>query len=309
MKKKPTASSSSPSPNWLSSAPSPLTLHLREFQRVSLTLVGCGGTGSHIASGLASLALELGHRGIPFASPIRFIDPDRVELANVGRQLFCAADIGKPKAQVLAERMMAAYGLPVTAHVEPFAEHHIDAIHRSQQGGIMSIVIGAVDNVAARREIATRVGQLATHTWWLDTGNENHSGQVALGNVTSKKDLKHSVSLGLIDRLPAPSIVYPDLIATPPATKHKSKAPSCAELTAAGEQSLMVNRMAAAWALSMLHDLLITKTLHYFAIAFDLNFGGVRSYAIDLPTLAETTGLTESDLQAVPATPAKPSRR
>ncbi len=71
---------------------------------------------------------------------------------------------------------------------------------------------------------------------------------------------------------------------------------SCAELTAAGEQSLMINRVIAGWACSMLHDFVVTRDLKYFGVAIDLAWAGVRAYAIDAPTIAGVCELTESEV-------------
>lgn len=274
--------------------PAPIALHIPDFHRVALTLVGCGGTGSHIASGLVSIGQALGERGI--ALDVLLVDPDVVEHKNVGRQLFARADVGRPKAQVIAERLNMAFGCTVGAAVRA-----IDSLDEFVRGAHdLNVVIGAVDNVSARALIAKAVEQARGGLWWIDAGNENHSGQVAIGNIANAKDLKGSVALGLIDRLPTPHLVYPDLI-----RKAKTKraprgrhVPSCAELAAAGEQSLMINRVMAAYTCSMLTDFLVTRDLRYFAVAVDLRWAGTRAYTLDLPTLAEACGLREDQLVA-----------
>lgn len=53
----------------------------------------------------------------------------------------------------------------------------------------------------------------------------------------------------------------------------------------------------AAWACAMLDAFLVRQDLHYFAVAVDLLWGGMRSYAIDAPTLAGVTGLTVNQLR------------
>lgn len=262
----------------LTQSAAPLLLQLPAFTRVNLTLVGCGGTGSHIASGLISLKLALDDKGI--ACNIQLVDADTVEQKNVGRQLFSMGDIGKPKAAVIANRLMSAYGIPISA-----TNRMIDVRDTFTMPGCFNVVIGAVDNPAAREMISKQVKAAKGALWWLDCGNERHSGQVAVGNACSISDVLGSVALGLVDRLPAPHVVYPDLVATPKAKPKRTTRQSCAELTASGEQGLMVNRMVAAWATAMLNDLLIARDLKYFSLAFDLRWGGCKAHAIDLPTL------------------------
>lgn len=289
--------------NLLTQTASPVALRVPAFTRVALTLVGCGGTGSHLASGLVAIEQGLRAQGVPV--DLLFIDPDTVEPKNIGRQLFAQIDLGQSKAEVLAGRLNAAYGLRIMSAVR--ALDPLDILVQPDDRDTLHLVIGAVDNPAARATIASVVkasqdsggvpgarGRL----WWLDCGNENHSGQVLLGNTVYKASFRKSIALGLIDRLPAPHLVYPDLIATPQAkrAKRSGRAPSCADLTASGEQSLMINRLVAAHALSMLTDFLVTRDLKYFGLAFDQQWGGTRAYTLDAPTLAEVTGLREAEL-------------
>jgi len=243
-----------------------LLLHLPDFSRVALTLVGCGGTGSHIASGLAPIALALHERGI--ICDLRFVDPDVVERKNVGRQLFAPADLGKPKALALANRLNAAYGLRVESLVEPLSSIAVrqDAVN---------VVVGAVDNSKARALIAKIVTASDGRLWWLDAGNERETGQVALGNVPAGQ--LGRPQLGMVDRLPMPSAIHPDLVAS-----RRARNVSCANMP---DQSLMVNRMAAAWALSMLHDFLVTRSLAYFSVSFNLRWGASQAMIIDAETL------------------------
>jgi PRTRC genetic system ThiF family protein len=290
--------------NLLTSTSQPVQLRIPDFNRVYITLVGCGGTGSHIASGLAAIAQALVERSI--AVDLFFVDPDRVEAKNVGRQLFSPSDLGRNKAEVLAERFNGAYGLRIMCAARTVDT--LDLLPNPAMRDDLHIVIGAVDNPAARATIAgvvkaaheTTGGTQVAHgrLWWLDCGNENHSGQVLLGNVALKSAMRGAIALGLIDRLPAPNLVYPDLVATP--RSRKVKTASCAELTAAGEQSLMINRLVAAWALSMLHDFLITRDLRYFGAAIDQQWGGMRVYTIDAPTISEACGLAVNDVAVKP---------
>jgi PRTRC genetic system ThiF family protein len=278
--------------NLLTQTASPVTLRVPDFKKVYITLVGCGGTGSHIASGLVSIAQALRERSI--AVDMTFIDPDRVEVKNVGRQLFSSGDVGEAKAEVLAGRLNAAFGERIMSAVR--GVERLDLMPNPTMRDDLHIVIGAVDNPAARAAMADVVKTAEGSLWWLDCGNENHSGQVLIGNVGTAGALRGAIALGMVDRLPAPHVVYPDLVKTPKAKKAKRGA-SCAELTAAGEQSLMINRLVAAWALSMLHDFVVTRDLRYFGVALDAQWGGLLTYAIDAPTIAEACGLTIADVQ------------
>ncbi|MFJ8541436.1 HesA/MoeB/ThiF family protein [Streptomyces sp. NPDC093586] len=70
----------------------------RRVTRSRVTVLGVGGTGSHAAWALAAVGVGTLH----------LVDPDRVELSNLTRQaLYTEADLGRPKAQVAAERLGA----------------------------------------------------------------------------------------------------------------------------------------------------------------------------------------------------------
>jgi PRTRC genetic system ThiF family protein len=251
-----------------------VTLHLPPYHRVNITLVGCGGTGSHLASGLAALILALRERDIQ--TRLMLVDPDRVEEKNVGRQLFGRAEIGLAKAGTLALRLGQVYTVPIDASIRV-----IGAGDTFVERDSFNLVIGAVDNAAARATIAKAVVAAAGQLWWLDCGNENRSGQITLGNAVEPKAWKPA--LGMVASLPAPHVIYPELIQKP---KKTTKRQNCADATAAGEQGLMVNRMVAAWALALLHDLFLGQ-LKYFGLTFDLLFAGTRAYLLDEPTLKE----------------------
>lgn len=263
-----------------------------EFKRLTLTLVGCGGTGSHVASGLAVISQELQTRGV--TTDVLFVDPDVVEARNIGRQLFSQADLGRAKAVVLAERLNNAFGGTVGAAVreidglDTFVEDEtpIEAVgilpgddhgragSRRREGGCINVVIGAVDNAPARKLIARQVDQADGRLWWLDTGNEYASGQVALGNRRRVR-----VELGMASGAPAPHVVWPDLV--------KGRRKRARAACGVEEQGLMVNRMTAAWACSMLADLLLDRRMRYFAVAFNTTWGNSRAWALDVPTIKE----------------------
>ena len=78
---------------------------------VRITVVGCGGTGSAVASGLPYLhqaMLALGHPG---GLDVTFIDGDRISRINCVRQPFSESEIGLHKATVLATRINLFWGL------------------------------------------------------------------------------------------------------------------------------------------------------------------------------------------------------
>jgi len=264
-----------------------LAVRTSEFDRLTLVQAGCGGTGSLLARSTAATAAALRQRGVRV--DLVFVDPDTVEERNIGRQLFARSDISRPKAEVVADRYAAAWGLEVSADVSEFAAGR----YLAHQG--LTVVVGAVDNAAARREIAGLLARNPTapalpRVWWLDAGNSADSGQVLLGTETAPFDLEGSVSLGSVWRLPAPSLVAPDLLVPRPEETSPDRL-SCAELAAANLQSQTVNSWSATIAGDMLHRLLVTRELARFATYFDARTATVASEPTSVQAIARAARL------------------
>ena len=87
----------------------------------SATLIGCGAIGSQLAEHLARMGSPLRHTASGTATPtglrrILAIDQDHFEESNRTTQFLAAADVGQPKAEVVARRMRAVCpGLEVSA--------------------------------------------------------------------------------------------------------------------------------------------------------------------------------------------------
>lgn len=237
----------------------------------SLVLAGCGGTGSFLALHLARLAYHAREtRGLDVQ--VTLVDPDHVEPGNLGRQNFCPAELGRPKALALMARYNRAFGLAWSAFVGRFDPEM--APHR----GCFNLVIGCVDNAAARVDLQRAVGRSGGSQWWLDCGNHEHAGQVLLGNRVDLKTPEIS-PLGFCAGLPAPSIQHPELLQPPPILEVDAPAPGCTELLAAGAQSLMINQAIAGLAAAYIARLILGR-LDIYASYIDLATGSMRSLPI-----------------------------
>ena len=270
---------------------------------VTVALVGCGGTGSHLAQSLARLAAHCRDTaGAPEVS-LTFIDGDTVEPKNVGRQLFSDADVGTNKAQALAARFSAVFGLRIQAIPHMLAE----AVAVRTLPGSYGIVIGAVDGAAGRRAITTQLGGISAAEWrlWLDCGNHESSGQVCIGSVLTASLLHRSLQAGICGRLPAPSLLYPELLKDAP----KRRRADCAAAMQDNAQSLMVNQTMAAIAAQYLYQVIIRRRLTTFRTVVDLETLTMRSDPITARALAAATGIAEDQLQAPAPQPQKRTRR
>lgn len=273
-----------------------LPVRLAEYRSLRIIQVGCGGTGSHLARMTAACAAAVRDRGETVE--LIFCDHDIVETKNVPRQLFATSDIGRPKAEVIASRYAAAWGLAATIDRSPFSAANY-GLGGYWHDRTLTVIVGAVDNAAARREMAracesNREGAPPA-VWWIDAGNSADSGQVLVGTDTKRPPLRGSVQLGAVWRLPAPSLVAPDLLQARDEELAGSKL-SCAELVAANLQSQTVNAWAATVAGDTLYRLLVSRDLARFATWFDSRSASVRSTPTAPSEIARAAGVRESSL-------------
>ncbi len=216
------------------------TLNPELLQRtVRVLVVGCGGSGSAIASGLPYLhqAMRLG--GHPGGLHVTIMDGDSISPTNCIRQPFCSTEIGLAKAVVMVSRLNLFWGLNWTAL----------AVHLTAKTDVsgFDIVIGCVDTRAARRLIHERVvGWRSRVAYWLDLGNTADTGQFVLGQPLNARNRRSATRLRTAAEL-FPEIVDPSL--------DNDEAPSCSALEALERQEPFVNHVLAYHALAVLTQL------------------------------------------------------
>lgn len=242
---------------------------LGDVKRFRIMLVGVGGTGSTLALFLAGLAFHARQKGIQVE--ITLVDDDTIQAKNVGRQHFAASSalVGElPKCVDLAARLNAAYGLGLTAWPAKYEAglardwFHYGANRHTQA----HLIIGCVDNYYGRREIAKTVSAFDGRIWAIDSGNEQNSGQILIGNLTDTSQIKLD-RLGLCSGLPSPYVQEPDLLEPDPNTQNQS----CAEMALAETQSLMVNRMAATIAAQYVAAFVLQRQIQHLSSYFNLD--------------------------------------
>lgn len=135
---------------------------LAVFQRSHVVMVGAGGIGSVVATGLV-------RKGI---GELTLLDDDRVETANLTRQLFGRHDVGVFKTIALGRRL-ASEGLFKTK-VTAIPRRLQEVLERGLTVTNKTVLIGGVDNNASRRavaELAHREGLPAIHAAMGTDGN------------------------------------------------------------------------------------------------------------------------------------------
>ena len=208
---------------------------------LNIALVGAGGTGSQMLTGLARMAIALRSLRIEDLH-VTVYDPDTVSIANVGRQLFAPSDVGLPKATVLVNRINAYFGFSWDAVQSAFRQD-------TKTGATTNFVISCVDTRSARKEIYADIQNRSSY--WLDLGNGNHSGQAVLGNsdyATRRPSERKKYTL-----LPTVADLFPEILDD---QLPEDDAPSCSLAEALHKQDLMVNQVVATHALELLWQLL-----------------------------------------------------
>jgi PRTRC genetic system ThiF family protein len=229
-------------------------LKLELAQPLDVVLVGCGGNGSKLLSGLRHLhhAMQaLGHWGLHVTA----YDPDTVSESNLARQSFYESDIGLNKAVVLINRLNLACGLNWTAKPQIFDKDY---------GA--DIVISCVDSRAARAQIRNRINNA---DYWLDLGNNATSGQVVLGTMSHKRALA-SLAVHPTCHLPTAAELFPEIVNT---RLPEQNTPSCSTLEALTKQDLFINDAVVQAALNILWRLVRHKVIDFHGAFVNLETG------------------------------------
>lgn len=293
----------------------PLKIFMPEPRNVlRLYLVGTGGTGGWLAPHVVRLARFLRERGRNVE--VAFVDPDIVEFKNVLRQNFGTAESGARKTETLALRYGPVWGVPIHVYTTRFEQKMIELSY-----GDAGVIIGCVDNAAARRSIAEVFNQDTVRwdgrgevppvprLWWLDTGNGENTGQVLFGSTRTLKTLRiafpHFPESTYCIQLPSPVLQHPDLLPSSSdgaearpnevASSQEGTATSCAQMAWAGDQSPSINSMIANIAATYLWRLFVdAKGLTTFATYCNLTSMSWRSTYITPAAVAEVVGKTET---------------
>jgi PRTRC genetic system ThiF family protein len=166
--------------------------------KVRVLVVGCGGNGSAIATGLPYLHQALLAYGHPEGLHVTLLDPDVISPTNCVRQPFSQSEIGLHKSVVLANRLNLFWGLDWGGIPERLDTKRIlDAV---------DIVIGCVDTRSARATIAQCAEDCSEVNYWLDLGNNADSGQFVLGEPMNRRNRRHRLRLRTVSE-PFPEII------------------------------------------------------------------------------------------------------
>lgn len=221
---------------------------------VKIVMLGAGGTGGHIAPHLYRLLHALDR-------PVEVIiaDGDIVEEKNLVRQNFISCDLGRNKAQVIAERYASAFGMEIK-YIPDFieSEDKLSELLRTRmvyynQPEPLTILIGAVDNNKSR-QLCHKIFNKSENLIYIDSGNGEFTGQVVCG--IRRKGKTYYKPIGE---------VYPDIL------EDTDKFPtelSCAEASVSAPQSIAANIMAATAVVSYIYNILVLGNIEVKKVTF-----------------------------------------
>lgn len=236
-----------------------------------VTVVGCGGTGGHVAESLCRL--------LPPDARLVLVDHDRVEERNLGRQNFTREELGCFKSEALARRLSRIFERPVGYSILPV---------NLMEGLSPGLVIGCVDNGIARRAITKHMSQREIFgRWWVDAGNGENYGQVIIGNA---RDLRPSFDLkaGICYALPLPTIQRPELLGQVPRGR------DCADV--AQEQGPTINQAMAVLVVEVVRRI-IEGTCPWMQLYVDLEAGTLVPVLATPEAVAHATGIEKRQLE------------
>ncbi len=118
---------------------------MAKLRAAHVTVCGAGALGSHIVEGLARSGV----------GALRVIDRDKVEERNLSTQPWTRADIGQPKARLLAHSVFRAVGVQVDARAKELTSDNARALIRGS-----SVVVDAFDNSVGRAAVKAAAAKL-----------------------------------------------------------------------------------------------------------------------------------------------------
>lgn len=234
---------------------------LNPQHKVTVHLVGLGGTGSRVLQGLASLneaLVSMGHPGLH----VYAWDHDTVSAANVGRQMFSPADIGQNKAITLISRVNRFFGYDWEAYPQAF-DNNFGA----------NLLITCIDSAAGRVAIGNmpKISQGEPHRryiYWMDFGNGKKTGQVVLGSINNPVMMKMQPKSEHETAATIPTVV--ELFDLTQVSDEDS-GPSCSLAEAIRKQDLFINPTLANLGCNLLWKLFREGRISHHGCYLNLN--------------------------------------
>ena len=245
----------------------------------NIILVGCGGTGSYIVYYLARL-LHL-HKDNGKKINLIIIDGDIVEEKNLLRQNFIPRDLGRNKAEVLAERYSNAFGVNIE-YVDKHLEDPQELLRIKnyiESFGSKTVIVGAVDNGAARRLMHEVIQNYHERFYYrdllyIDAGNAATTSQVVVGGRFGAMQGEQVMN-------PLAGQVFPNLLEDD--EDDEDDEVSCADLSLQDGQTITANVMTATMVYNAISQIVMEGTVPFHIAVADITTGAIKT----TPTVRE----------------------
>ena len=256
-------------------------------QQIDVVIVGCGGTGGFAAEALCRL-----FTGREDTLNLVLVDHDIVEPHNLLRQNFYAPDVGRNKAQALAERLSGLFDRRVAYYRGRFQRknHTFPGMSGGHYDG--KIILGCVDNATARRNMEQALSMTNGRSWYIDSGNGEKWGQVLIGSTTSTAWIRNCVRNGRVRHIPSPGTQRPELLVQQEEAEPDIDCAAALDLT---DQDPNINRIMASLITMAVNDL-IAGTCSYMALNIDTGNPLMRATPITVETLAHAASLSPAEI-------------
>ncbi|WP_078557259.1 ThiF family adenylyltransferase [Bacillus alkalicellulosilyticus] len=257
--------------------------------------VGTGGTGSLMVQHIAQMLSTFNINGQYILA-----DPDIIERKNLRNQLFLESEIGKSKAEVLANRYRTAYNIQIGSYTKGYVEdvQTLKSLFKTDYLNIgytnyvlfLPVIIGCVDNNFTRK-ILHEFFQTSSQILYIDVGNDSvnvpHDYVNRPRNEWTKEEIDNYENTGWTGQavcglklnrktlLPPVAEVFPDIL-----EDNDEIAPSqlsCSELLASDPQRSITNKMAAMSMGVLLNKFFESNTISKHKVFFHAEDGFMRA--------------------------------
>jgi len=216
-------------------------IRLKKDNSYNIIVVGTGGTGSHFTSFLSQL---IGNNKIYKKNyKVTLIDGDEVEEHNLRTQKFLPEDIGKLKAEVLADRYSSVFDMSI-GYIDRYIESESDLTNLFEGSfGDVNIIVSCVDNNKARRIIDKVFNKNKRYNIiYIDTGNSSGSDELHGQTIVGYNE-------GGKIKLPSVSSYFPlD-------DEEEEPAPSCGEVITRNIQNIGANITSACTVFNIVNSI------------------------------------------------------
>jgi molybdopterin/thiamine biosynthesis adenylyltransferase len=234
-----------------------------------MIFIGAGGTGGHL---IPKVYRYLASDTAIQRKSIFIIDPDIVEHKNIARQNFSLQDIGKYKAEVMAEKNRD-FGIKTYCVTDYANVDNIIEIADSSRRSSIVIIIDTIDNNEGRYAIhkATRYRDGVISDIWISSGNTKVDGQIVIDYRYSDPEIARN-----------PVLIWPEMYTSEyfEAEKKRRMEESCAINAIVSPQSMAANETAALLIFNNLTKILNSGEIDKEIIFFDVEDNTLISYGV-----------------------------